>query len=188
MHRPRADHLCSMSPLDRPLPSEMPVFYQRYVDRVQAIDLHAALETSFTQALQTFNGITEEGSLHRYAPGKWSIRELLQHLIDCDRIFAYRSLRIARGDGTPLPGFDEDAYATASCADRHSWHDLVTEWELQRRSLHQLFRSFDGTALAHTGTANNGTISVRAMGWITAGHTLHHLQILHERYLDHGHA
>lgn len=177
-----------MSTMERPSPQEMPPFYHRYVDRVEGYDLFAGLEASFTEALRTFHSITEEQSLHRYAPGKWSIRELVQHLLDCDRIFAYRSLRIARGDGTPMPGFDEDAYAAASNADARPWHELVNEWEHHRRSLRHLFRSFDATALARTGTANNGTISVRAMGWITAGHTLHHLHILHERYLTHGHA
>jgi hypothetical protein len=179
-------HLCSMSNPGRPPLSELPAFYHRYVERVTDEDLNGALEESFRAAMGTFARIDEATSRHRYAPGKWSVRDLVQHLIDCDRIFAYRALRIARGDTTPLPGFDEDAYAAAAGADVRPWCDLCAEWQEVRQSLNSLFRSFTGAALLHTGTANSGTISVRALGWIAAGHTLHHLHILHERYLTDG--
>jgi hypothetical protein len=175
-----------MSIPGRPPLSELPAFYHRYVESVPENELNRALEESFRTALEAFTGIDDATSLHRYAPGKWSIRDLLQHLVDCDRIFGYRALRIARGDTTPLPGFDEDAYAAAAEADTRSWSDLCTEWEQVRHGLNSLFRSFTGATLLRTGTANGGSISVRALGWIAAGHTLHHLHILHERYLTDG--
>jgi hypothetical protein len=167
----------------RPPLEELPPFYHGYVQRMgQAQDLFSALDATTRDVIATFATVDEERSLYRYAPGKWSLKELVQHLSDCERILTYRALCFARGDRNPLPGFDEDAYAAASGADERSWTSLTSEWKGVRSSTLDLFRSFSPSMLLNSGTANNGLVTVRALGWIVAGHTAHHLSIIHERY------
>jgi uncharacterized damage-inducible protein DinB len=120
---------------------------------------------------------------HRYASGKWSVKELLGHLIDTERIFAYRALRVARGDPTPLPSFDQDPYVAAAEADRCDWNELLEEFEHVRRASILLLRHLPETAWTRTGTASGAPITVRALAHIMIGHVEHHLDILRERYL-----
>jgi len=166
-----------------PAAEECSPFYRKYIDELNAADLFAALDqvTAASNALVARIPPGMDG--HRYAPDKWSIAEVLQHLVDCERIFQYRALRFARNDRTELPGFDENSYAQEAAANVRSMADVYKELLLVRRSMVALFRSFpDGTAL-RSGPANGRTITVRALGWTIAGHHLHHLRILEQRYL-----
>ena len=126
--------------------------------------------------------LSEARALHRYAPGKWSVKEVLGHLCDTERIYAYRALRFARNDATPLPGFEEDDYVPAGRFDARPLRDLLDEWQAVRSATLALYRGLDGDALLRRGVANGNLISVRAMAWLAAGHALHHLGVLRERY------
>lgn len=169
--------------IPRPDASEHLPYYGKYVDRVPDGDLLQTLRAQLDETLALVRGLPEERGGHRYAPGKWSIREVLSHVIDAERIFAYRALRIGRGDATPLASFDENAYAAASNADARTLADLAEELAHVRLGNLALFRSLDDEALARRGTASGGDVSVRALAWIIAGHERHHVALLRERYL-----
>jgi uncharacterized damage-inducible protein DinB len=169
--------------IPRPDASEHLPYYGKYVDRVPDGDLLQTMRTQLDETLALVRGLPEERGGHRYAPGKWSIREVLSHVIDAERIFAYRALRIGRGDATPLASFDENAYAAASNADARTLADLAEELAHVRLGNLALFRSLDDEALARRGTASGGEVSVRALAWIIAGHERHHVALLRERYL-----
>lgn len=169
--------------IPRPDPSEHLPYYSRYVDRVPDGDLLQMLRTQLDDTLALVRGLDEAQGGHRYAPGKWSIREVLGHVIDTERVFAYRALRFARGDETPIEGFDENAYAAASAADARTLADLADELEHVRLGNLAFFRALDDDALARRGTANGAGVTVRALAWILAGHELHHVHLLRERYL-----
>jgi uncharacterized damage-inducible protein DinB len=168
----------------RPEATEFAPFYARYIDGVPDGDLLSILQAQLNQVLTFARGLPEQRGGHRYAPGKWSIREVLGHLADSERIFAYRALRIARGDATPLSGFDENPYVQAGRFDERTLADLSDEYEAVRRATLHLFRHLDDEALARRGTANGAGISVRALGWIIAGHERHHLGMLRGVYTD----
>jgi uncharacterized damage-inducible protein DinB len=121
--------------------------------------------------------------LHRYAEGKWTIKEILGHIVDDERIYVYRALRFARNDSTELPGFEQDHYAQYSEANKREITDLLDEFALVRRSTIAFFKSLDNTALMRTGVANGNRVSVRALAYHIAGHELHHMNIIRERYL-----
>ncbi|HLK17561.1 MAG TPA: DinB family protein [Bryobacteraceae bacterium] len=166
-----------------PETTEYQSYYGRYISLVPGKDLVQTLDRQLTETLLILRSITEEKSLHRYAPGKWSIKEVLGHLIDAERIFTYRALRFARKDQTPLPGFDQDPYVEAANFDARPWTDLVDEFEHVRRSTILFFRSLRPEDLLRLGTASQNAITVRALGYIIAGHELHHMEILRDRYL-----
>jgi len=165
-----------------PQTSEHLPYYSRYIDLVQGTDLTATLEKQIGESLPFLHGISNEKSLHRYAPGKWSIKEVLGHLIDAERIFAYRALRFARNDPRNVTGFDQDPYVEAAGFDAHPLPDLVAEFEHVRRSTILFFRGLTPEAAMRSGIANDASITVRALGYIIAGHELHHAGILRERY------
>ncbi|HEX5726419.1 MAG TPA: DinB family protein, partial [Longimicrobiaceae bacterium] len=142
-----------------------------------------AAEAQRTGVPALLRGLPEALHGHRYAEGKWSIREVAGHLADTERIITYRALRIARGDATPLPGFDENAYVAAAGFDARPLESLVAEWEAVREATLAFFRSVDAEAAARRGTANDNAVSVRALAHIVAGHAEHHLEILRTRYL-----
>ncbi|MBL0057092.1 MAG: DinB family protein [Chitinophagaceae bacterium] len=167
----------------RPIPGTYPEYYQRYIDQVAENDLTTALENQLPRIREFLSGITEEQSLFRYAPGKWTMKEVLQHMIDTERIFGYRSLCFARGEKASLPGFEEDDYAAQSGANSRTWQSLVEEMILLRQSTIILFNSFPSTGMAASGIANNNPISVLAMGFIIPGHFTHHRKVMEERYL-----
>ena len=127
--------------------------------------------------------IPSEKGDYRYAPGKWSIKELLGHVIDGERIFAYRALRFGRNDQTALNGFEQDDYVAAGAFDKRELSDLIDEFEEVRRATIHLFRGFDETAWTRRGVASENEVSVRALAYIIAGHELHHMGVLRERYL-----
>ena len=176
-------YLGEMTHVQRPALEEMPAFYHGYVQRLNGSDLFEVMRASTSQATRTFAAVGEERSLFRYAETKWSVREVVQHLTDCERILSYRALCFSRGEKCALPGFDEDAYVAHSDADRRSWSSLISEWHHVRSGTMDLFDSFTPEMLRISGTANGGLVTVRALGWIVAGHTEQHLHIITERYV-----
>ena len=165
----------------KPEPHEYPPFMGRYVESVADGNPLATLKSKPVWHL--LHPLTEAASQYRYAEGKWSIRELLGHLVDTERIFAYRALCMARGERQPLPGFDENAYVENAGFERRTLQSLLAEYLAVREATVLLFGSFDGAALVQTGVSNGNPVSVRALMYATAGHEQHHAGILRERYL-----
>ncbi|HEU5162855.1 MAG TPA: DinB family protein [Thermoanaerobaculia bacterium] len=155
---------------------------QRYLDDVEGDDLFGTLEAQLREIDARFASLGEERALHRYAPEKWSVKEVLTHVTDGERVFGYRAMCIARGDETPLPGFDEQSYAAASMADRRPLEGILRELRALREASIALLESLDQEALGRRGVANARVVSTRALGWILAGHFAHHLKVLRERY------
>ena len=169
--------------MPRPILSEVPEFYHKYIEQVKANDLIDALQQNTGTVVPFLKSIPDGKWNYRYAEGKWSLKEMLQHIIDAERIFSYRALCFARGEQASLPGFDENSYAALSKADRQTAEELILEFETLRKSIEQLFMSFDAEQLAAKGIANNKAISVNAIGFIIPGHVQHHVNIINERYL-----
>jgi len=167
-----------------PEANEYAPFYARYVSLVPNGDILLTLEGQLSETLKLLRGITESQADSRYAPGKWSIKEVVGHITDTERIFAYRALRFARNDQTPLPGFEQDDYVRYAAFDKYRLSDLTREFELVRQANLLLFRNLDEAAWHRRGTASEREISVRALAYIIAGHELHHVGILKERYLS----
>jgi hypothetical protein len=166
----------------RPAAGEFIPYYATYIERVPAGNLADILAAQRTATLLLLALLDEARALHRYAPGKWSVKEVVGHLADAERVFAYRALRFARGDAAPLAGFDENTYVPAGRFDRRPFASILEEFSAVRGGTLALFTSLDEQAWARQGTANASPISVRALGWIIAGHELHHMAILRERY------
>ncbi|HEY0593989.1 MAG TPA: DinB family protein [Thermoanaerobaculia bacterium] len=166
----------------RPLDDEFPSAYAGYVSAAAGDDLFAILDAQMKDLESRAGKLGDEKALYRYEPEKWSIKELLAHVTDSERIFAYRALCIARGDETPLPGFDEKTYAAASMADRRPLPHILGELRALRAATVALFESLDGEALERRGVANTRVVSARALGWVIAGHFAHHMGVLRERY------
>lgn len=171
------------SPFARPQADEHAPYYSRYIDQVPDGDIVDFLERQESEAAAFLRAIPANLQEHRYAEGKWSVKEVVGHLADAERIFAYRALRFARADQTPLAGFDENAYVPAGGFDARTYGSLVDEWVHVRRATISLLRGLDGDAPLRRGKANDQEISVRALAWVMAGHVVHHAAILRERYL-----
>ena len=167
----------------RPAPDEFAPYYGRYIDKVPDGDIVATLRDQVEETLAVLRAIPDARAGHRYAPDKWSIREVVGHLSDSERIFTYRALRIARGDETPLPGFDENAFVSRARLDDRSFAGLIDEYAAVRAATVTLFDSLFPEEWTRRGIASDKGISVRALAWIAAGHEIHHLGILKERYL-----
>ncbi|MHA7831156.1 MAG: DinB family protein [Flagellimonas sp.] len=163
--------------------SEYNPFYQTYIMALGDVELIEELKRGKSAFLSLFEEIPEEKLNYAYAEGKWSLAEVLIHMIDTERIFQYRALCIARNDKTPLPGFDQDTYVPYSNADNRSKSDLIEEYKAVRDSTISLFDSFDEEAIKRIGVASGSKMSVRALGFIICGHQAHHVRILRERYL-----
>jgi uncharacterized damage-inducible protein DinB len=161
----------------------LPSFYKKYVAHVENMDVLKALRTSGDQAATVVASISEEMGEYRYAPEKWSIKELLCHMMDAERIFCYRALRFSRNDATPVSGFEENDYAPQANAHGRTIAQLVNEMKSLRATTIDLFASFTPEMLQRTGTANGTLISVINLGYIVAGHETHHRNVLAERYL-----
>jgi hypothetical protein len=159
-----------------------PVFH-RYISLVEESTIQEALERQYQPALNLLQCITEQKSTFAYAPGKWTIKQMMQHIIDAERIFSYRALCIARGEKQNMPGFDENEYADHSNADVRKWNDLLDEFVSVRASTKILYHSFTEKMLSSKGLSNGNNIKVNSFGFITVGHVKHHLNILQERYL-----
>jgi hypothetical protein len=168
----------------RPESNEYLSYYDRYVTLVPEGDILATLAKQMEGTLQLLRGIDEVKAAQRYAPGKWSIKELVGHLIDTERIFSYRALRFARNDTSPLTGFEQDDYVRAANFDDRALAQLTDEFEYVRLSTIKLFESLSAEAWNRRGPANGDEVSVRALAFIIAGHELHHMNVLKTRYLQ----
>jgi uncharacterized damage-inducible protein DinB len=162
----------------------IPHFYKNYVKQVEETDLIQALRISGHRALELLHTIPDTKKDFRYADGKWTIRELLCHMIDAERIFAYRALRFARNDKTGLPGWEENDYAPQANAAGRSLQKIAAEMAHLRSTTIDLFEGFTPEMLARKGVANNNEFSVMVLGFVIAGHETHHCHILKERYLS----
>jgi hypothetical protein len=170
---------------DRPGQGEYAPAFAGYVGRIaDDEDILTVLATQLDHVLALLGGVAEAWGDYRYAPGKWSLKEIIGHLCDTERVFAYRALRIGRGDATPLPSFDDQSYVTALGAEDRTLADLVSEWGDVRRATLSLFRHLPAEAWKRLGKASDQPISVRALAYIIAGHARHHVQVLEERYLS----
>ena len=158
-------------------------YYDTYISKVGTQSLKEGLKESGQKTYDFLNSISEEKYNYAYADGKWTIKELVQHIIDVERVFMYRALRIARQDKTPSPSFDENDYASNSDANRRTKEDLIGEYKAVRNSTIILFNSFTDKMLLSKGIASDSPLSVRASGFITIGHEIHHCNIIKERYL-----
>jgi hypothetical protein len=170
----------------RPQPGEYAPYYDRYISLVPGNDDLAALtalENQRRQMLLLLSGCTEVDGDLRYAPEKWSLKEVLGHINDTERIMSYRALRIARGDQTPIEGFEQDDYVRNGPFARRTLADLIEDYIAVRRATVSLFRNLDEAAWTRRGVANKNEISVRALAYIIAGHELHHRRIIGEKYL-----
>lgn len=168
--------------MSKPKPGTYPAYFDKYIQLVETDSATEAIDEYAQPLIAFFENIPEDKALHRYAEGKWSVKEMLQHIIDTERILAYRALSIARKDKTPLPGFDENTYANASKADERSWSSLIEELKAVRTSTDLLLKSFTEEHLQQTGITNGQPNNVNAIGFIIFGHLLHHKKILEERY------
>ena len=163
--------------------TEAPPYYFRYIDRITNGDVVAELASQRDAALDFFSGISEEKSLHRYAPDKWSVRQVLNHVSDTERLFVFRAFWFARGFDSPLPSFDQNVSSAAAGADDISWLRTVEEFDDVRRSTLDFFRNLPKDAWMRRGIASDNPFTVRALAYIVAGHLSHHVAILREKYL-----
>lgn len=169
--------------ITKPQSGDYPSSYATYIEKVKGDDLVKILTDDLASAQKFINGIPEEKLSYRYAEGKWSIKEIMLHVTDAERIFAYRALRFARKDKTELPGFEENDYTPASNADSRSMDSIMSEFTAVRNATIELFKNLTEAQLNESGSANNKRISVRALGYSIAGHELHHIEVIRERYL-----
>jgi uncharacterized damage-inducible protein DinB len=169
--------------MPKPTPGTYPVYFDNYISLVDTDSLKDALDRYSPEIIKFFRNIPVEKESYRYAEGKWSIKEMVQHIIDAERVFAYRAMCIARGDKTSFPGFDENTYAANSKADERSWDDLLSELDCTRQSTNMLLQSFDEEQLQQEGTTNGSRNNVNAIGFVIFGHILHHVRVVQQRYL-----
>jgi hypothetical protein len=169
------------TPPDR---TEAAEYYFTYINQVDRdVDVCRILEDQLEQTVAAMRAIPDERSLHRYAPDKWSIREVLNHLSDTERVFAFRAFWFAHGFDSPLPSFDQDIAVTTSAADERSWASHIDEFRAVRGATLSLFQNLPDDAWPRRGIASGNTVSVRALAYISAGHVAHHLRILRDLYL-----
>lgn len=166
----------------RPAPTEYDSYYHRYIRLVPEQDVLVSLDQQLADTMILLRSLSEQHGAFRYEAGKWSVKEVLGHMIDTERIMSYRALRIARNDGTPIEGFEQDGYVKYGNFDSRSVANLGREFEQVRRATISLFRSLDAEAWLRRGIASKLEISVRALAYIIAGHELHHRALLKEKY------
>ena len=170
-------------PSQRPGAAECPEYYFTYINQVPDGDIRAFLESQGTQAAEAFGAISDQQSLHRYADGKWSIREVLAHLNDCERLFMFRAFWFARDLGGGLPSFDQEIANANASADVRPWRDHLDEFRNIRASTISFVRGLPDDAWSRSGLASGYPFTVRSLAWLAAGHVTHHLRLLRERYL-----
>jgi uncharacterized damage-inducible protein DinB len=170
-------------PVARPEPGEYNPYYDRYVSLVPQGDILNTLEAQRRQMLLLLSGRDDADGNFRYAPGKWSASEVLGHVCDTERIFAYRALRISRGDQTPIEGFEQDDYVKNGPFGREPLSEIIEDYIAVRRATLTLLRNLDEAACTRRGVANKNEVTVRALAYIIAGHERHHRRILEEKYL-----
>ena len=168
----------------KPQPDEAAPYYSGYINLVPDGDIVGVLENQLEVTSAFLSGISEEKSLERYGPGKWSLRELLSHVNDTERVFTFRALWFARGFTDPLPSFDQETAVKGAGADEVSWANLVAEFRLIRQSTIALFRELPDEAWERRGIASDNPVTVNALAFITAGHAIHHMNVIRDRYLS----
>jgi hypothetical protein len=168
--------------VEPPQPDEYAPYYGRYIAQVPETNILAELESQIRSFHDQMDTIPESRGGYRYEAGKWSIREVIGHINDGERIFAYRALRFSRADTTPLPGFEQDDFMREAPFERCRVADLIAEWDLLRRANLHMFRSLDPAAWKRSGIASDNLMSVRALAYVMVGHTRHHLETLRTRY------
>jgi DinB superfamily len=171
--------------IERPKSTEYAPAFERYVARVTEPDIMAALARQREELPAVLRAVRGEGERYRYAAGKWSVRELVGHVIDTERIMAYRAVCVARGETLSLPGFDESAYAANATFDDYPLGELLDEFVQVREGHLSFFRHLSPEAWPRTGVANQSPISVRALAWVMVGHVRHHMAVLEQHYLPH---
>lgn len=169
--------------LDQLPVTEYASYYSSYIQALENVELIEELEISVHEFIRFVQNIPMDKFDYRYAEGKWTIKDIIQHLIDAERVFSYRAMRISRNDKTPLPGFEENDYVENTNANDRSIQDLLTEMAVVRQSTVSLYKSFTQEQLQRIGTASGKEVSVRAIGFIIIGHQKHHQKIFQERYL-----
>ncbi len=169
--------------IGRPQQSEAETYYWTYIDQAAGDDVQALLANQLEDSLAFFRGLSEEKSLHRYAPDKWSIRQVLSHITDTERSFAFRALWFARGFETPLPGYDQNVAVAGAEADKFPWAAHIEEFRRVRLATLSLFANMPPEAWLRSGIASEKRFTVRALAYIAAGHLAHHIRICRERYL-----
>ena len=165
-----------------PQPAEYFEYYGRYIKLIPGDDVRPVLEHQAESTQRLLAGLSDAAAMHRYDTGKWSVKEVLGHIADTERVFAYRALRFGRADATPLPGFDENLYVPQANSDLRSVASLRAELAAVRAASIALLDSFDEAALLRSGPASGHTMTVRAVFWVIAGHERHHATLLRERY------
>lgn len=165
-------------------PGEFNPYYGTYIQKTGGLSLKDDLKNSGEKTISFFKSIPSNKLEYRYADGKWTIKEIIQHLMDAERIFTYRALRIARKDQTPLPGFEQDDYVLPSQANKRSIEGLINEFKAIKAATVSLYDSFSDEMLMALGKASNSPVSVRAIGFIIMGHEIHHCEVIKERYLS----
>ncbi len=173
-----------MTTITKPKPGTYPEYFKTYLQLVPDGNILEELSASYIDTMELVTSLDPETLFYRYAPGKWTILEILQHIMDAERIFGYRALCIARGEQKELPGFEENEYAAQSLATLRNINDMVREFSILRASTIELFKSFSPEILERTGTANGKLVSVKALLFITLGHEMHHRTIIEQRYLN----
>ena len=166
----------------RPEPGEYAPYYERYISLVAGTDILGTLDSQRRQTMLLLSGRDESDGDYRYAPDKWSTKEVLGHVCDTERVFAYRALRIARGDQTPLPGFEQDDYVKNGPFARAPLAEIIEDYIAVRRATLTLLRNLDEAAWGRRGVASKNEVTVRALAYMIAGHELHHRRILEEKY------
>ncbi len=169
--------------ITKPAADEYPEWFATEIELVHYNDLISGLDDSFRKTLFSLEQLTSEDLAYRYAPGKWSIKQIWQHIIDVERVLCYRALRYARKDETILSGFDENKYAAVSNADTRNMNDILREYSAVRNSTIELLKSFTAAMFMHRGTAGKSNMTVRSVGYLMLGHEIHHVHTIKERYL-----
>jgi hypothetical protein len=167
----------------KPVEGTFPTYFANYIQLVKEDHLIEALNHQATIVTTFFDDLPIEIADYSYAPGKWTLKELMQHIIDTERIFAYRSLCIARKETQSLTSFDENMYVANSYANNRNWTDMIKEFKLVRQTTELLFQSFEEEVFMHTGLSSNNPVTVNALGFIIVGHVYHHINVIKEKYL-----
>ncbi len=168
----------------RPYLSDFPTFYQGYVNNVESDDIIQTLKENHLTSMALFNALTEEHAEHAYEPGKWTIKEVIGHMIDTERVFVFRALSFARGEQQPLPGFDENTYVPAGKFRNRSLQSLIEEYNAVRQATVIFFENLTDEEWTKEGVANQGNFTVQSLAYIIAGHEAHHIKVLKERYMQ----
>lgn len=172
-----------MTALTRPDPSEHAEYYARYIAAVPDGDILETLRDQLGETLELLTGLSEEQQTYRYAEGKWSLREVVGHVIDTERVFAYRALSMARADNVDLPGMDQEEWASTSNANERSLEEMAAEWVALRRANVHMFAAMNSATGERSGIASGFTFTVRSFAWIMAGHELWHRSLIQRDYL-----